>query len=148
MDQLLRIKNAYVDHEHFFITDSAERAKDMSETIKTYFIPGYPKDKYGVKALFLLSLMAYYIRISIPTIQIILKEKPDVIIANGGEATVILAYFGKLHGSKIIYLESLTRVSTLSSTGKIVYPVADIFLVQWKNLTVRYKRAKYWGRVL
>lgn len=148
LDQLLRIRDAYSDRDHFFITDIAERAKGMSETSKTYFIPGYPKDKYGNRALFLITLAFYYLRITVPTLRIFFKERPDVIIANGGEATIILAYIGRLFGSKIIYLESLTRVSSLSGTGKLVYPVANTFIVQWESLTERYKRAQYWGRVL
>ncbi|KAI8376270.1 oligosaccharide biosynthesis protein Alg14 like-domain-containing protein [Radiomyces spectabilis] len=46
---------------------------------------------------------------------------------------------------QIIYVESFARVHTLSLTGKILYYFADEFIVQWPQLSQRYKRAKYTG---
>ena len=43
--------------------------------------------------------------------------------------------------SRIIFVESFCRVQSLSLTGKILYPIADRFVVQWPDLTQRYCRA-------
>ena len=44
---------------------------------------------------------------------------------------------------KFVYVESLARVRTLSLTGKLVYPLTDVFLVQWPSLLDRYPDAVY-----
>jgi beta-1,4-N-acetylglucosaminyltransferase len=36
--------------------------------------------------------------------------------------------------TKIIFVESFCRVQSLSMTGKILYYVADRFIVQWPGL--------------
>jgi beta-1,4-N-acetylglucosaminyltransferase len=82
--------------------------------------------------------------------RVLLKENPDVIITTGGgEIAVPFCYIGKLFGKHIIYIETLARINKPSVGGKLVYPIANLFLVQWKKLLLRYgKKAKYWGNVL
>lgn len=46
---------------------------------------------------------------------------------------------------KIIFVESLTRVNELSLTGKLLYFVADRFIVQWKTLYEEFKLTEYHG---
>ena len=86
----------------------------------------------------------------IKAVKILLKEKPDVIISTGGgEIAVPFCYIGKVLGAKVIFIETLTRLTTPSGGGKLVYPIADLFLVQWESLLNRYgKKAKYWGKVI
>ena len=55
---------------------------------------------------------------------------------------------GKVMGKKLIYIESICRVHDLSRAGKIIYPIADEFFVQWVKLTEKYKKAQYKGNVL
>ena len=46
----------------------------------------------------------------------------------------------------IIFVESLARVHKLSLSGKILYPIADRFIVQWPYL--KGGRAEYHGKLL
>ena len=59
-----------------------------------------------------------------------------------------MCFFAKLLGKKVIYIESLAKVNTLSTTGKMVYPFANKFYVQWENLSKKYKKAEYIGRLM
>lgn len=43
---------------------------------------------------------------------------------------------------KVVFVESFCRVHTLSLTGRLLYPVADAFVVQWPDLQRRYPRAQ------
>lgn len=80
----------------------------------------------------------------------ILKEKPKFIISTGAELAVPFFYFGKIFfGAKLIYVESAAQVWEPSITGKAVYPITDLFLVQWESLLKKYgKKAKYVGGLL
>jgi beta-1,4-N-acetylglucosaminyltransferase len=50
--------------------------------------------------------------------------------------------------TKIIYMESICRVETLSMSGKILYHIADHMLVQWQSLLTKYPKCQYIGRVV
>ncbi|MEK6909902.1 MAG: polysaccharide biosynthesis protein, partial [Candidatus Aenigmatarchaeota archaeon] len=40
------------------------------------------------------------------------------------------------------------RVRKPSKSGKLVYPIANLFFVQWEDLKSEYPRAVYAGRLL
>ncbi|KAF3915936.1 hypothetical protein AA313_de0205862 [Arthrobotrys entomopaga] len=78
-------------------------------------------------------------------------EFPDLVICNGpGTAVmVVLAcyiykFFGKCT-TRIIYVESFARVTSLSLSGKLLLPLANRFLVQWPQLAERYPGAEHLG---
>lgn len=77
--------------------------------------------------------------------QILSKEKPTHIISFGAMCTVPVCIIGKLMNIKVIYVESYTRLKDLSLSGKIIYPLADLFVVQWKQLAHKYPKAVYGG---
>ena len=49
---------------------------------------------------------------------------------------------------KIVFVESLCRVKSLSLTGKILQYLADEVLVQWEDLAAKYPRTRYIGKFL
>lgn len=80
------------------------------------------------------------------TIRTILKtEKPTHIVSFGAMCTVPVCILGKLMKLPVIYVESYTRIHSLSLTGKILYRFADLFVVQWKQLALKYPKAVYGG---
>lgn len=149
LNQLMNIMEAFEDHDFFFVTVESGTTDSLKTLGKTYYTRDAPKPiQIGNIRLYWITLALYYLYLLFPSIKILLKEKPDVIFGNGGSATLCLCYLGKIIGCKIVYLESLTRVSDLSLTGKLIYKVADLFLVQWESLLEKYNKAKYWGKVL
>lgn len=77
------------------------------------------------------------------------KEHPDIIISTGGEIAIPVFIIGKLMRIKMVFIESWCRVKTKSGAGRIAYYLADVFLVQWPNLTTTYgKKARYEGSVI
>ncbi len=80
--------------------------------------------------------------------KVILKEKPTVLISTGAGICVPFFLLGKLFFIKTIYIESMARIHGLSLTGKLVYFLSDIFIVQWPQLAAFYKKAVYKGQVI
>jgi len=82
-------------------------------------------------------------------ISIFWKEKPDLLFSTGAEVAIPAFFVGKyLFGTKLIFLESMARVEAPSSTGKILYHISDIFMVQWPELLKKIgPRALYKGRL-
>jgi UDP-N-acetylglucosamine:LPS N-acetylglucosamine transferase len=82
-------------------------------------------------------------------LKIFLKHRPHIIFSAGSEIALPAFFLGKfLFRAKFIYMESLTRIKSLSLTGKIVYPFADLFLVQWQELAEQHEKALYRGRLI
>lgn len=48
----------------------------------------------------------------------------------------------------MVFVESICRVKTLSLSGKIMYYIADHFLVQWKQLQINFPKSIYLGRLV
>ena len=50
--------------------------------------------------------------------------------------------------TKVVFIESVCRVKSLSLTGKLLYPFVDEMQVQWQELQDKYPRTKYIGMIL
>lgn len=84
------------------------------------------------------------------SVYIILKERPQYIISTGAGDTLSLLIVGRLMGSKVIYIESISRRTSHSATGKILIKlhIPNKHIVQWKELEDKEKNIEYWGCVL
>ena len=60
-------------------------------------------------------------------------------------AVLLFRVLGVEPDSKIVFCESFARVQHLSLTGKLLYYVADEFVVQWPQLQTKYPRTKHLG---
>lgn len=89
----------------------------------------------------------HFVKLLGSAMQILKIEKPDFIITTGALIAFPFCFFAKIRRIKIIYIESFARVNNQSLTGKLVYPFADLFLVQWEPLLKFYPKAKYVGGI-
>jgi beta-1,4-N-acetylglucosaminyltransferase len=74
--------------------------------------------------------------------------RPALVLCNGPGtclpvvlATLFLRILGLCEG-QIVFVESLCRVKSLSLTGKLLYPLVDMFLVHWDELQSRFPRSQ------
>lgn len=134
LTEILQLMNAFEGNDIFFITYEGARSSELTKK--------YTMKNLGKNPLRFLS--------SIPKVFVILlHERPNIIISTGSEIAIPVFYIAKLFRTKTVFIESLCRVETPSLTGKIVYPVSDVFLVQWKQLLSQFgRKAQYWGNVL
>lgn len=76
-------------------------------------------------------------------------ERPDVIISTGAGMAYPTLYFAKkIFKAKIIFIESAAAVVDATKTAKKVYPISDLFLIQWEELKSIFPKAIYTGGVL
>ena len=52
-----------------------------------------------------------------------------------------MCYIGKLFGSKIIFIETFANRNSKTLSGRLVYPIANLFIVQWENMLKLYPKA-------
>jgi UDP-N-acetylglucosamine:LPS N-acetylglucosamine transferase len=87
--------------------------------------------------------------------RILIRERPDLIVSTGAEIAIPAFYAAwalrglSLGKPRLCFIESWTRVTMPTRTGRLVYPIADLFLVQWEHLLSHYgRRARYGGIIL
>lgn len=81
-------------------------------------------------------------------LRIGLAVRPDAVLGSGPALMIPVAVASKLFGSKVIFVETGSRVTRLSRTGKIMLRWADLFFVQWQPLSEMYPRTIFAGRLL
>jgi beta-1,4-N-acetylglucosaminyltransferase len=82
------------------------------------------------------------------SLWILLRVRPVAILSAGPAVAVPISVVGKLLGVLIIFVESASRVTTLSLTGRIMYRWADLFFVQWPQWVDKCPRSIYAGRLV
>lgn len=135
LNQLLQIVEKINADDKFFITIDREDSSSKLKNYRKYYV------RDTDKKIFHTLINAYQ------SFKIIKKERPEIVLTNGGGSALFSAYFAKMFGAKIIFIESFARINEPSVFGKMVYPIADLTLVQWSELRKYYKKGIYSGPV-
>ena len=124
------------DKEHFWVTFDKEDARSLLKGEKMYSVY-YPSNR-SIKALLINTWRA---------LKILPKEKPDLIISSGVAPAIPFFWIGKLMGAKTIYIEVFDRIDASTIAGKLCYPVADKFIVEWEEMKKVYPKAVNLGSI-
>ncbi|MCI8730212.1 MAG: UDP-N-acetylglucosamine--LPS N-acetylglucosamine transferase [Lachnospiraceae bacterium] len=136
LTHLYMLKPFWKNKERFWVTFDKEDARSILKREKTYFCY-YPTNR-SLKALIINTLLAW---------KILREEKPNIIISSGAAVAVPFFYLGKLYGTKLVYIEVFDRVDQPTVTGKLVYPIVDMFIVQWEEMKKVYGKAINLGSI-
>ncbi len=136
--EALQIVSELKNHEIFFFTFYVNHIKRSLKKYLVYFTFNPRRNPL------------VYFRIILKSFLVLLKERPKIIISTGAGVTIPISILGKLlFRSKLIYTECSAQVFKPAITGKILYPFADLFFVQWKYLLKYYgKKAQYGGLLI
>lgn len=140
LSEMLQLKSMFAKYDHHIITEKTKSTlylKDENKNRVNYLV-------YGTKSHIWSYLYKFPYNI-IKSLVLYLKIRPKVIITTGAHTCVPICYIGKLFGSKIIYIETLANIHTKTMTGRMIYPIADCFIVQWESMLKLYPKATYGG---
>jgi UDP-N-acetylglucosamine:LPS N-acetylglucosamine transferase len=79
--------------------------------------------------------------------RIVRRRDIQAIVTTGAGVAVPFAIVGRLLGVNVVYLESMARITAPSLTGRMIYPFASTFIVQWSEIQGYFKRAHCFGTV-
>ena len=139
LSEILKLDKVMKKYESYLVTEKTDTTKELSvKNIKRIdYLLNCNKSHltYVYKAPYNL----------IKSLIIFLKIKPDVIITTGAHTGVGMCYIGKIFRKKVIYIETLANIETRTLSGRLVYPIADLFIVQWKSMLKLYPKAVLGG---
>lgn len=140
LSELLQLKPLFNDFDYHLVTEKTKMTIDM-------------KNEYGERIDYLIfgskdHLLSYIFKFSFncfKSLWLYIKIKPKFIITTGTHTAVPICYIAKLFKTKIIYIETFANIETKTMTGKMIYPIADLFIVQWESMLKLYPKAIYKG---
>ena len=140
LNELLQLSPMFKEHNYYLVT---EKTKSNM----------YLKDKYKNKVSYLIygtkhHMLTYPFKLlanCFISLYLYLKIHPDYIITTGVHTAGPMCCIGKIFGSRVIYIETFANMVTKTSTGKLIYPISDKFIVQWESMKELYPKADFGG---
>lgn len=134
--QLRTLRAAYDGLPCVWVVNDKSDAHSMLEGEHAYFLPG-PFSRN-------LRSLAANVRTAW---RIVRRERPSALLTTGADIAVPFAWIARLHGARVIYVESFTRIETVSLSCRLIEPVAHDVFVQWPQLQSKLRRARFSGAV-
>ena len=139
LNELLQLKSLFNKYESYLITEKTKSTIGLKRKYKNvnYLIYGTKDHPFS----YFFKLLGNIFK----SIYLYFKIRPKVIVTTGTHTAVPMCYIGKLFRSKIIYIETFANSRTKTMAGKMIYPIADEFIVQWESMLDLYPKAKFGG---
>jgi len=140
LSELLQLKPMFKKYDYHIITEKTKSTISLQDK----YINKIDYLVFGTKDHIFTYIFKFIWNI-IKSIYLYFKIRPKVIITTGTHTAVPMCYIGKLFGSKIIFIETFANSNTKTLSGKLVYPIANLFIVQWEEMLKLYSKATYGG---
>jgi beta-1,4-N-acetylglucosaminyltransferase len=137
LTELLKVTEACNGRTYFFVIPDPSLVKPMLNETEIYVVIKANREN----PILIIKMLGQCIRIMV-------KERPDVVISTGAAVGCILCVLAKLMRKKVIWIDTISHVNRLTMSGRIIKPMADLFLVQWPHLVDKYKGVRYVGAII
>jgi beta-1,4-N-acetylglucosaminyltransferase len=74
--------------------------------------------------------------------------RPDVVVSSGAGVAFPFFLVARLLGQKTVYVEVYDRVDSATVTGRLCYPLSNLFLLQWEEQRRSYPKGVVIGSLL
>ena len=142
LNELLQLSPLFEKYDSYIITEKDKANENLKQTYgeRLYFLP------YGTRAK-LFTYIFKYLFLCFKTLYLYAKIRPKVIVTTGKHTAGPICILGKIFGSKIVYIETFANTNRKTATGRLLYPIADLFIVQWEEMLKIYPKAVYGGSI-
>ena len=139
LNELLQLKPLMQEYDSYLITEKTKSNISLKNKFNNVYYLVYGTKKNLFKYLFVFGFNI------LKSLYLFIKIRPNVIVTTGTHTAVPMCYIGKLFRSKVIFIETFANSKTKTVAGKLVYPIADAFIVQWESMLELYPKAIYGG---
>lgn len=134
--QIRELAAFYKKHQYYFVTFDRYAIKGLDQKEKICCLKNPSRNIF------------YFVINFFQSFRIFLKEKPDVVISTGAGVALVTCFLGWIFRKKVIFIEDWCRVYKPSLSGRLIYPMAGLFIVQWEGLLKYYPKAVYRGSLV
>jgi UDP-N-acetylglucosamine transferase subunit ALG13 len=132
IDLLVALGSAFEGYRRIWVAQPSIRARRLKAQGEDVFVmPDY--DRHPIRGHFLQNIWH--------SARLVLSQRPKVIVTSGAGVTVPFCLLARLTGAKIIFVETMARVTGPSASGKVLSRLATRVLVQWPEAAAFYRRA-------
>jgi beta-1,4-N-acetylglucosaminyltransferase len=137
LTQLYQLRPWWDQHERTWVTFSHPQVASLlrGERVIPAFAPTTRNIPNALRNLLL-------------AIKVTRSERPDVVISDGAGVAFPFFIVAALLGVRTVYLEVYDRISRPTLTGRLCYPLAELFLLQWPEQSACYPRGTVIGCLL
>ena len=142
LNELLQLSPLFEKYDSYIITEKDKANENLKQTYgeRLYFLPYFTRAK-------LFTYIFKYLFLCFKTLYLYAKIRPKVIVTTGTHTAGPICILGKIFGSKIVYIETFANTNRKTATGRLLYPIADLFIVQWEEMLKIYPKAVYGGSI-
>ncbi|WP_346621275.1 glycosyltransferase [Blastococcus montanus] len=129
LELLHALAPALADHDRTWTTSEGSRAEELrrsGETVRT--LPRLDRGSVRIASF-------------LAGIRLAVRERPELVISSGAGLTVPFAITARLLGARLIFVETMARVTSGSLSGRILSRLGADMVVQWPELRQVYPRA-------
>ncbi len=140
LTQLLELKKIFNDYNYILVTEKTDVTKEMKNKYKMAYLV------YGSREY----LFSYIFKFSyniLKSFYLFIKYRPQVIVTTGAHTAVPMCYIARLFRRKVIFIESYAKRTSPTLSGRLVYPIATTFIVQWETMLKFYPKARFFGGI-
>ena len=140
LTELLQLKPLFEKCEYTIVTEKTKSNQNLIDQYPDHvYYLAYGTKQHLFKYLF---IFTYNIIVSF---FIFLKVKPDAIVTTGTHTAVPMCYIAHFLKKKVVFIETFANSKTPTQAGRLVFPIADLFVVQWESMLEHYPNAVYGG---
>lgn len=142
LNELMQLEPIFNKYEYFIITEKDKSTIDLKNKYDkkiSYLFYGTRKKFFSYPFIFIANCFK--------SLFLYVKLRPKYIVTTGTHTAVPICYIGKFFGSKIIFIESFANKNTKTLSGKMIYPIANLFIVQWEEMLKLYPKAVLGGSI-
>ena len=137
--QILQLEPLFDKYEYKLLTENISATQELKEK---YNVDLIEVSKESSKSL---SYWVNFIYNIILAVKYMIVFKPNVIISTGSHIAVPYCFVAKIFRKNVIYILTYARINSKAKSADIVYPISDLFIVQWESMLKYYSKAKFLG---
>jgi UDP-N-acetylglucosamine--N-acetylmuramyl-(pentapeptide) pyrophosphoryl-undecaprenol N-acetylglucosamine transferase len=129
--ELLRaVEHAWAGFDHVVVTPPGPRADAVRRA--GHAVEAVPETARDPRRL---------VRSALRSVRLALALRPRVVVTAGAAAAVPFCLAARLLGARLVLVETMARVDSPSTAGRLLGPIAGRVLVQWPELRAAHPRA-------
>jgi UDP-N-acetylglucosamine:LPS N-acetylglucosamine transferase len=80
--------------------------------------------------------------------RLLRSYRPDLVVSSGAGVAFPFFLLARLFGHKTVYVEVYDRIESATMTGRLCYPLSNLFLLQWEEQRRIYPKGIVIGSLL